>query len=635
MSRTRRVALLGALASLFTAGAANAQEFAVRSYTNPSFLDMRWGERSFYRQPWRAFLETRSGYDFLQGIGVVYNVNSNDALAARTLAEAGFRSVRFEIGWGLMRWDEAGFTNATRLQQVMRLFRKYGLRPTFLLNGHHGQPCPTQTTQRRVSGDVPTGATALRLDDVRGLVPGRTGLSKLTGYRAAEVFLTRIEAATGVCTLSRPLPVALRAGATVELATLKYRPLFPVGTHAFEETAAGWTRYAIQVCRMARDAGLQDYDLEIWNELTFGSDFLNINNYYEPDIAVFPANTTPLRPGGQNWELAARTIRAVKSQFPEARVIWGFSNITFFHTPLENLPPGTDGQSYHPYGVGTRRFPDQEQMRDKPWLNVDRYTPRMEVRIPEGWAHLFHQTESLMRLINPVARKRAPQGTARFRHYMTEHGVSPLSDLGVRDAQRAWEVKAKVALRSYCLWLNKGIDTLHTYCAYAPDPLGMGLLAPELPKLDANAAFSQAATRPLQAIQNLTRTFVDCVPIAKPRQLDFDVTALGRQSAVFTGNRFAPSLWQRETFAALPFQVNPKRFIIAIYQMSFDVLNPPRPGTYRLTIKNLPNWATFHDYYDPLYNMTAPYKVVHRAANTFTIEIEASDSPRLLLLDIV
>jgi hypothetical protein len=69
--------------------------------------------------------------------------------------------------------------------------------------------------------------------------------------------------------------------------------------------------------------------------------------------------------------------------------------------------------------------------------------------------------------------------------------------------------------------------------------------------------------------------------------------------------------------------------------MSFDVLNPPRPGTYRLTIKNLPNGATFHDYYDPLHNMTAPYKVVSRAASTFTIEIEASDSPRLLLLDIV
>jgi hypothetical protein len=48
------------------------------------------------------------------------------------------------------------------------------------------------------------------------------------------------------------------------------------------------------------------------------------------------------------WEIAHRTIELVKRRFPKARCIWGFSNTTFFHTPIEQLPLFTDGQSYHP-----------------------------------------------------------------------------------------------------------------------------------------------------------------------------------------------------------------------------------------------------------------------------------------------
>ncbi len=65
----------------------------MRPYTDPAQLEVPWPKHSFYKQPWRAFLETRSGYDFLRGIGVNYHVPGNDPLAVRLLAEAGFQDL--------------------------------------------------------------------------------------------------------------------------------------------------------------------------------------------------------------------------------------------------------------------------------------------------------------------------------------------------------------------------------------------------------------------------------------------------------------------------------------------------------------------------------------------------------------
>jgi hypothetical protein len=106
----------------------------------------------------------------------------------------------------------------------------------------------------------------------------------------------------------------------------------------------------------------------------------------------------------------------------------------------------------------------------------------MEVRSPEGWAHAFIITESLMRLLNPKARESHPPGVEHFRQYMTEHGVSP-PDCGINDPAKAWDLKTKCALRSFCFWLNKGISTLDYFCDWSPDALGMGLMPTNLAKL--------------------------------------------------------------------------------------------------------------------------------------------------------
>jgi hypothetical protein len=626
--------LVGMAVGFWAAGMTGAQEYPVRPYVDPAQLDVPWPKHSHYKQPWRAFLETRRGSDFLQGIGINYNVPGKDELAVRLLAEMGVKTVRIEVGWGHVNWEETQLHNAGRFLELLRLCRRHGLRPTILLNAHHGVPCPVRFFQRTLAADAPRGARSVRLDRLDDIVPRRTGLSNLTDYRAAEVFLTAIDPDTGECSLSQPLPRALKSGDQVLLATLKYLPAYPVGTPEFEEMAQGWERYTQLVLDVVREAGLEEFDVEIWNELSFGSAFLGtwgINHYYDPPIVQFKDDF--LRPGGHAWEVGRRTVERVKQAFPRARCIWGFSNTTFFHTPIEELPPRTDGQSYHPYGTGTRKLPDQEQAPNEPWRCLEGWIPRMEIRMPEGWAQTFLQTESLMRLLHPEARRRCPPGTARFYHYLTEHGVVP-PECGIHEVPLAWELKAKTALRAFCLWLHKGIDVLHYYCAYDENPLGMGLLPPNVSELPADAAFEAVATLPMKAVRHLTQALAGSLPLPQTAPLEVDVVALGQQQPVFGGEGEHPPLWPRELLAVLPFQVHEQRFVIAVYEMTYDITRPPPGNRYRLSFQGLPGSPTTVQLYDPLSDQNRPLLGVQRQRGSLTVELAVGDYPALLVVDL-
>ena len=77
-----------------------AQEPQPARYIDPAQMDVPGPKHSFVKVPWRAFLETKSGDDFLRGVGVNYNVPGKSDLAVRLLAEAGFKTFRIETGWG-------------------------------------------------------------------------------------------------------------------------------------------------------------------------------------------------------------------------------------------------------------------------------------------------------------------------------------------------------------------------------------------------------------------------------------------------------------------------------------------------------------------------------------------------------
>ncbi len=610
----------GLLGLLLLLGPLVAAEQPVVPYVDPTQLDVPWPKHSFYKQPWRGYLETRTGEQFLNGVGVNLKLRGRTPEhAVRLLAEAGVRAARIEIGWGSVRWDETGLNDEERWLRLLRACRQYGLRPTMLLNAHHGVPCPTRFWEVALAAEAPAGSRTIRLQRTDGIEPGRTGLCNLPGGAAAEALILKLDPATGEATLSKPLPKALPAK-QVRLATLKYLPLYPVGRPEYDETAAGWVRYARLVIKVVKQAGLTDFDLEIWNELTFGSRFIDINYYHTPELVVDKAKF--LHAGGRCWELGRRTIEAVKADDPSLRVIWGFSNTTFFHTPIEKLPPHLDGQSYHPYGTSPRRLPQQE---DKPQENLDGYTPQMEFCLPEGWAHLFYKTESLTRLLNPVDRRRCPPGTTRFYHYLTEHGVLP-RECGVTDPAAAWALKAKAVLRGYCFWLHKGVDVLHWYCSQDGAPINFGLLPESLP---AEPDFERDATPPLRALRHLTRAFAGSRPLAPPAPLGVTLTAIGSQSKVFAGDDRHPPLWSRETVAVLPWQVDERKVIVAVYQMTYDVRVPSADEPYRLDLTGLPFTVREAHWLDPL----TGHRQRLEAVRPGSYELLVGDTPRLLVLE--
>ncbi|MCM8786031.1 MAG: PA14 domain-containing protein, partial [Candidatus Omnitrophica bacterium] len=403
-------------------------------------------------------------------------------------------------------------------------------------------------------------------------------------------------------------------------------------------------KYVKLICELAKKAGLEDkdFELEIWNELTFGSAFISgINSYYDPPKVNFKVDF--LRPGGHAWEIGKRTVDYVKENFPNTRVIWGFSNTTFFHTPIIELPPKIDGQSYHPYGTGKKNvskdYPPQIRY---PWY-IEGYIPdELLWCMPEGWAHLQVQCETLVHLLNPESRKTKTKGVERFYHYMTEHGFDGF-EAKIGNEEEALLYKAKSLIRALMFWLNKGISKIYIYCDYSSDNRGFGLLNSKIPLIDyKNYKEDELLTPALKALKNVVDRFKDSEDLKGVRQLDVEVTSIGQQYKVFGKVKYIgkeetppppPELYYRDMFVFLPFQVSKNKFICGVYVMSYDITNPPPPMKFRLNIKNVYGDRTNVTYYDPIEDKEKDIKIVEKSKNNIKLELETVEYPRLLIIE--
>ena len=601
-------------------------------YTDPALLDVPWGNYSFVRQGWRGYLETVPAASYREGLGVVWGQSpphkSPDEVAA-TLAWAGFSRVRFEIPWGSVTWDEKSLDDESqqRTVEVLRALRAHGLRPLILLNANHLQPCPVQWREWRVGRAAPAGERTL-------LVSGRVGdpgegseltIMSLADGATAGPLVSGVSSAPDVggqkawtIALSKPLSRPLAADDMLRVALLRYPPLYPVGTPQFEATASGWLRYVELVSDLvARIYGSDRYDVEIWNELTFGSAYLDINNYRDPQAALRAPDL--LHPGGSAWELAHRTVELLKRKHPQAQVIWGFSNTTFFHVPIAELPARIDGQSYHPYGTGRRCYADLTRGRRE--LLLDDYVPAGCAVEPEGYAQGWQQTESLLRFLAPQSRSMRPPGSATFRHFITEHGFSP-GAIGIVAAREAEHAKQGFLLRAPLLWLNKGLTALYVYDVYDPEDSGFGVFR-------ADGEVSPA----LAALHRLTTMFAGPERLPDTRRLALEVAREGPPAGVLPGDPQGQHLRQEEAAALLPFQVDAGRFIVAAYVMTQDFPKPLAPQVYRVAIRGIDGRRAAVGYYSPAADATLPVEVVSRAARSLTLRISLVEVPGLLTIE--
>ncbi|WP_373541478.1 hypothetical protein [Chamaesiphon sp.] len=635
-----------------TTTATTRTESIISPYTDRSHFDnLPFGSHSHWLQPWRAYLETFPAAKFLQGVGIQLDLNDreNPDLVLQMLATHGIQTARIEIGWNNLSYERETLQN-DRLQAILKACKRWGVRPLILLNANQGIPTPTQFFQRTVTANISAGSRQIQLNDTSGLTIGKSGLNNLTdaGW-AAEALITAIDGKT--VTLSKPLPKAIAAGSSVKMATLKYRPFSQPGSADYRQTIAGWQHYVGTVAQFTANtlgttqSNDKGFDMEIWNELTFGSKFLSINNYYSPALATYDEESI--------WRnlVTATADHAIANprQFAGVKFSDGFAN-TIPWPAASTQPVRISAISKHPY-ANRKNFPKDEQRGEK----IDAlgkptdFIPTYSAMFPEYYATAL-QTETLLRDAAPLTNEIYGVWHGRYARqvkgrviptdvWITETGFAP-DEHGVTEPFRALALKAKTTARYYTFYLNKGVTKLYLYSAASGD-LGLGIVQDNFleyarthsvyPKND-RAYVSPA----LQITSRIVRQMKQNLDpnLTKTRQLQLDSISDPHNQIQFRGDGTAahPHLYNRDVFAFLPYQVNSHRFVVPYYVMTRDVTKNLSPAKFAIQISNLRVQGAAVSVYDPLHDRLVPIEIERRGSNFLNLTLSATDYPYLLII---
>jgi hypothetical protein len=320
------------------------------------------------------------------------------------LASYGFKHGRCEIGWGNQDYKNTSKIDNTGAAEELTLLKKHGIRPLILLNSNSGAPAPAINYMSKVTLPVKVGDTTLTLDKDPGFIVGYSGASNLDGYVQAGHFFTKIDGLT--MTLSKPLtqtavdtinkmgqgcaPKNAKVAGCITTSTFKYLPFSPSNTTEFGITIAGWATYVTAIANFAIDIlgtrGNKDlgFDLEVWNELTFGSDFLDIENYYSKTAPKYSYKSPK-----DILELILNTTAALTQSTPElfkgVHVGNGFAN-TIPWPAASRMPLGITSINKHPYhgywshvanGTGNYHATQVDALGGRPKVGEDRFNVRL------------------------------------------------------------------------------------------------------------------------------------------------------------------------------------------------------------------------------------------------------------------
>ena len=706
--------------------------------------DLHFGATSFWIQPWRAYLDTWPAARLQDALGVNFNAHAAEAQAvARLLHDSGFTLARIGTNWGGLSYEQpTRFADEADLRARLLALRDNGLRPLILLDANSGAPCPSRKIGLQTTAPAPAGARTVTLSaaSLAQVVPGRSGFAAATfnpgaglrkrrrrargtarltpaqrrarhaERRAARrahgvttvvlqgnpaILITKVRP-DGVATLSRPLPYALPAG-SYRGTTLLYAPFGPPtlpdgsANPEFQATLKGWLGYVAAVTRLAGSIfGPAGYDLEVWNELSFGSQFLDAAKYYSPA----PAGASKTANKEVIKAVLAETLAYVRGEHSGVSQAIGVTNGFASQSPFPSgayAPAGLTALSKHPY-AGLKILPESFQAkpgrvpydalgaRDTagPRGSAGAFTPLFVPRYVSFFPEYFltaGSPENLVRDIAPLTTTiyKAPHGRnvatphgRPLQVWVTEYnlgsakavpvgpdGVTPQPAATPTSADKA-HFQAKALLRSLVAMVNKGISREYFYAATNAGDLSM--ISPDF----MSAAVANPTSYPgdalggetMSAFHSLLAQFQGPGPgPAGARQLQLVSIAQDGNHAQFTGDGTAahPTLYDREVLAVLPFQSSPTRFTIPVYVMTRDLLTlykPEAPSsdihrfdlpdeTFRITLANLPTTSKppTISAYDPLRNETTPAKLISRTGENATIELAATDYPRILTID--
>jgi hypothetical protein len=265
---------------------------AVTDPIDPRFLTANpFGTSSFWIQPWRAYLDTWPASKLLESLGINFNVSrAQQEPTAQLLQDSGFKLARIPMSWSNLLYEHPSEFSPSALSQItprLTALHNHGLRPLIVLEAYSGAPTPMQHLNLETVSEAPAGSQTVQLTPASAalVVPGRTGFNGLSWRGSPDMLITALSP-SAVATLSYPLPRAMPAGAHPGT-RLRYGPFQSpklasgAPNPAFQETLAGWLSYVGAAAKLASSVvGPGGFDLEVWNELTFESEFLNSENYF-------------------------------------------------------------------------------------------------------------------------------------------------------------------------------------------------------------------------------------------------------------------------------------------------------------------------------------------------------------------
>ncbi|HUA11312.1 MAG TPA: hypothetical protein VMA83_04850 [Solirubrobacteraceae bacterium] len=256
--------------------------------------ETHFGTKSYWIQPWRSYLETQPASDLTNALGVNLNVTAPLTNGvSQLLEESGFKLVRIGINWRAMSYenpDEFVKEHEKEIRVRLEALREHHLRPLIILDANSLEPAPSKPVTLTTEEAAPAGAETVKLtpESAKEVVDRKTGFDKLSFGGDPDILITKVQktAEGEIATLSAKLPAELPAGehkgTTLRFAPFTAPEIKGKPNPEFEETLQGWLAYVRAVCHLATSAvGPGEFDVEIWNELSFGSQFLNSEAYYK------------------------------------------------------------------------------------------------------------------------------------------------------------------------------------------------------------------------------------------------------------------------------------------------------------------------------------------------------------------
>jgi hypothetical protein len=618
-------------------------------YEDPRQQMIPFGRVSFYLTPWRAYMDTWPATRYLDCLGVNLKVPVADIRAtAKVLAEAGFHSARMEIGWGnLGYYNPRQIAHAQDYKQTLEALKENGLRPIVLLNFNSGAPVPSVRIVEHLLEPAPSGTREIVVDRPDLIRPGYTGLVNPANQKNAFPLVTSVDAQTGRCQLSAPLPHGLAAGklATVKL---KYHPfsgaVLEDGTAnpLAQETVEGWKTFVGTVCQLVKEdlgtEGKEDagFDLEIFNEYTFGSEFLDEKHYYDPP-RKFKSELTyenhGLTASGPEVILPITVdfVADPANHLPGVRVISGFSN----QRPWDNgasMWPGQAGFSRHYYtsldplgrfrgyrgllSPATNPRPNSGPLNalglvdghkdGKQWFTVTPgsfFVPTIALSMPEGW-HYGYFPEYMTRDVQPFPglwkdhyRYSNPGDGHPAEVWMTETNTDRSNWLKqlMRGQQIAPDdprlialshyLGAKALLRMFLFQSHKGVQTIDVFAAHGGD-LSLGVIPDAFFKAleedghELTQRVRGQAGLQLKVMTRVAQFMKRGEPLKVTRPLAVIELVEHQPRLVFKGDGTPehPDRFNRDDFACLPFQMAADKYAIPYYVVTRNMVQDRTPS---------------------------------------------------------